>query len=99
MSFGGDAFESDLWRNPAESTLHRRLRKLPETISGGPLVVLWCGHAIPSENGSAHKEERYVRADFGGKTEWSFRPVPNVVTGLRWRNPHLFSKLLDVQPA
>jgi hypothetical protein len=45
----GDAFEPEILRNPAESTIRRRLRRLPGSLPGGPLVVLWCGHAVGSD--------------------------------------------------
>ena len=44
----GDAFEPEILRNPAESTIRKRLKKLPGSVPGGPLVVLWCGHAVAS---------------------------------------------------
>ena len=45
----GDAFEAEILRNPAESTIRRRLKRLPGSLPGGPLVVLWCGHAVGSD--------------------------------------------------
>jgi hypothetical protein len=42
----GDAFESEILRDPAESAIREQLRRLPGSIPGGPLVVVWCGHAL-----------------------------------------------------
>jgi hypothetical protein len=44
----GDAYEPEILRNPAVSAIRKRLEKLPGSMSGGPLVVLWCGHAVGS---------------------------------------------------
>ena len=44
----GAAFAPEILRNPAESTIRRRLKKLRGSMSDGPLVVLWCGHALGS---------------------------------------------------
>ena len=49
ISVLGDAFEAEILRNPAESTIRRRLKRLPGSLPGGPLVVLWCGHAVSSD--------------------------------------------------
>jgi len=45
----GDAFESEILRDPAESAIREQLKRLPGSIPGGPLVVVWCGHAVGSD--------------------------------------------------
>ena len=45
----GDVFESEILRDPAESAIREQLKGLPGSIPGGPLVVVWCGHALGSD--------------------------------------------------
>jgi hypothetical protein len=44
----GEAFAPEILSNPDEETIRRHLRALPESMSDGPLVVLWSGHAFGS---------------------------------------------------
>ena len=37
----GDAYESEMLRDPAESTIRRHLRKLPKSASSGPLALIF----------------------------------------------------------
>jgi tetratricopeptide (TPR) repeat protein len=45
----GDAFDCEILVDPAEQKVRDRLQELAAgTLTGGPLVVMWCGHALGS---------------------------------------------------
>ncbi len=60
----GEDFTCEILSEPAESEVRGRLQALPESVPGGPLVVLWCGHGL----GSAADSLRLLARDSAARS-------------------------------
>ncbi|MEV5310351.1 tetratricopeptide repeat protein [Streptomyces sp. NPDC052610] len=46
-----ETFEGQILKNPTETDLRTFLKSLKRSLDGGPLVVVWSGHGVPSAAG------------------------------------------------